>query len=729
MKAQEPSNSATLPGLRASWKPVPLSPLYAVQLIAVSVVALAIPAIYIALVAAAGWGLYRYVAWFVERLSMPSSRGSLVNSVLLASPILVGLILVFFLLKPLIIPRAKQPEPVRLPVSHEPRLHAFVTQLCHTINAPVPKWIEVDTNVNASASFTHGLWSVLLPTPQMTLTIGLPLIHGMTVQQFTGILVHELGHFNQGLGMRTSYVIQRINSWLAGRVYGRDALDVLLQMFAHHESPPLLRGLAWVVVAVVWLTRRVLWVLLMIAGALTFAFARQMEYDADYAETRFIGSASYAQSTRQLQLLHAAHAQSARRVREYLRAKELPDDLPALVAEAAGELGPDDLAKVEEQLADRKTKWYDSHPPDALRLEKAARRNEPGIFHNDDPASSLFDNLDIASKRATASFWEVELGRRIVAKAKSASSAQAVAQGRQNQSRRDAVVSVLGFDPPLWRPLLLTMRELRPSEDLKRDAQRLKEARRALRERHAAAKGVDVAFAKADRELHEFVAARSALEHGASAREIKEAWEFETGGRQHATDAIAIRRDRCAEAAGTLDELLDLGALRISATLRILAHKACDGRVANVEKLRERARMLLEAHAAMKSALSSASDLRPTVAEAEGMVLVHSRSTKDRDRLRAPLNRLAERTHGALSDIRSKCGAAEDPYPPPGEIRSLGGRIVPDLPPAGLTPAAVMVAIEVVQEYPRELRRITAELVEIASEVERTFSGETAKAG
>ena len=45
------------------------------------------------------------------------------------------------------------------------------------------------------------------------LTIGLPLVAGLSLREFAGIIAHEFGHFTQGFGMRLSYVIRQINGW------------------------------------------------------------------------------------------------------------------------------------------------------------------------------------------------------------------------------------------------------------------------------------------------------------------------------------------------------------------------------------------------------------------------------------------------------------------------------------------------------------------------------------
>ena len=74
--------------------------------------------------------------------------------------------------------------------------------------------------VDATASFRLGAAGLL--GQDMTLTIGLPLVAGLSMRQFAGVLAHEFGHFSQGAGMRLTYVIRRVNGWFFRVVYERD---------------------------------------------------------------------------------------------------------------------------------------------------------------------------------------------------------------------------------------------------------------------------------------------------------------------------------------------------------------------------------------------------------------------------------------------------------------------------------------------------------------------------
>ena len=99
--------------------------------------------------------------------------------------------------------------------------------LAEQTGAPMPVRIDLDCNLNASASFRKGASSLL--SNDLVLTIGLPLVAGLNLRQFVGVVAHEFGHFSQGFGLRLSYLVRGINVWFARVVYERDAWDVALE--------------------------------------------------------------------------------------------------------------------------------------------------------------------------------------------------------------------------------------------------------------------------------------------------------------------------------------------------------------------------------------------------------------------------------------------------------------------------------------------------------------------
>ena len=102
--------------------------------------------------------------------------------------------------KPILARPPKTLRGLELTRNGQPFLFRFIERLTGAIGAPMPEEIRVDTQANASASFRRGVRSFL--GNDLVLTIGLPLVQGLDLRQFAGVLAHEFGHFAQGGAMR-----------------------------------------------------------------------------------------------------------------------------------------------------------------------------------------------------------------------------------------------------------------------------------------------------------------------------------------------------------------------------------------------------------------------------------------------------------------------------------------------------------------------------------------------
>ena len=70
------------------------------------------------------------------------------------APIIVGVVLVFFMIKPLFARRPKDYEPHRVLPGEEPELFRLVYAVCDTVRAPRPARVLVDFQVNAFAGLS-----------------------------------------------------------------------------------------------------------------------------------------------------------------------------------------------------------------------------------------------------------------------------------------------------------------------------------------------------------------------------------------------------------------------------------------------------------------------------------------------------------------------------------------------------------------------------------------------
>ena len=324
-------------------------------------------------------------------------------------PLFAGIVVLFFMFKPLLAGRPKRAQPLALNPADNPLLYAFISKICDVVGAPTPQRIDMDCELNASASFRRGIRS--MAGNDLVLTIGLPLVANFSAREFGGVIAHEFGHFTQGAGMRLSYVIRSINFWFARVAYQRDAWDEALENWANEVEDGRVAIIVWSVQISVWFSRLIL-KLLMLAGHIIAGFMlRQMEYDADAYQIKVVGSATFEATHRKFATLDAAMEATYRQIHgRWKKDHHLPDNLSELLRQMHENLPPAVLQKIDDTLGFHRTGLFDSHPSPADRIRRARMAGEPGIFHDDRPASSLFASFEHPARFVTLLHYTDNLG-------------------------------------------------------------------------------------------------------------------------------------------------------------------------------------------------------------------------------------------------------------------------------------------------------------------------------
>jgi Zn-dependent protease with chaperone function len=370
--------------------PVRRTMFYRLAVICVAGFVLVLPLVYIALIALLGYGVYWHAITNTHIASIGTGRSRLVAVLVYLAPILAGSVAVLFMLKPLFARTPQRFRQVSLNRGRQPLLFAFVEKICDTVHAPRPVRIDLAMDVNASASLGGGL--LALARSQPVLTIGMPLVGGLTLEQFAGVLAHEFGHFSQGTAMRATYVVRSVNMWFAKVVYLRDEWD---EWLAEATEEVDLR-IGWVIYLtkfVVFLSRGVLWCFMMASHAMSCGLSRLMEYDADRYETRLAGTETFIATSKQLFRLNYGF-------REFFRALFSGKPVAAsgnfvrdLLA-YCNQLDHVDDKRIQRLQKKERTGWFDTHPSTADRIAASQAENAPGVFHSPLPAEVVFNGFD-----------------------------------------------------------------------------------------------------------------------------------------------------------------------------------------------------------------------------------------------------------------------------------------------------------------------------------------------
>jgi len=492
---------------------VPVSFSYKVGLFIVAVMMLLLPVIYLVLIAGLIAGFFFYAATGSKLLDDPNIKGP-AGMALFLGPLMGLLLMIIFMIKPLFAKRPRRFFPLTVSRQEQPLLYAYVDALCDVVGAPRPMRIDVNTDINASAGMEAGVTGLI--SRKLVLTIGLPLVAGLDLKDLSGVLAHELGHFGQGAAMRLSFVIRKINLWLARMVYERDAWDLQLQRAWRSKAG----GIAWLMIGIallfIWCGRRVLW-LLMVAGAAVSAFMlRQMEFNADRYEVAVAGTESFCRATEKLPLLLVAMGAVMNELERMWHENRLADDLPAMVCLRETQM-PEAIRKkvVEQNREQKKSKWYDSHPSASQRVGAAKKVNSPGMIKVSGPATLLFKDFKDLSKRATVAFYTARLGGAV--RPKNLVAVESVEEQRKERDEKfDAARRFFqGLVHP-FRPVFLP-RSFAAPRDANQAAEIVLDSRTKLIESTPAAISLARQFIEADTQLMQVLAVRALRDAGEKA--------------------------------------------------------------------------------------------------------------------------------------------------------------------------------------------------------------------
>lgn len=416
--AKELTPEKILQAFEGNIEPVTPTMLYRLNALLVSIVMVLLPLIYIGIIGLVIWGVYFHAVNSLSLFEVAGSsssgrvrgKGVILMALVYLAPIVIGAILIVFMLKPLFSRPAQSSSRRSLKREKEPLLFMFVDRVCEAVGAPSPVQINLDIQVNASAGFRRG-WLSLLGN-DLVLTIGMPLVAGMSLRQFSGVLAHEFGHFSQGAGMRLSFIIRSINMWFLRVVYERDAWDEKLE----HLSESLDLRVSWVLYLArlfVWLTRKILWALMMVGHLVSGFLMRQMEFDADRYEARLVGSRCFAATSKRLALLGVANQGALNDLGQFYSEGRLVDNFPALININFKKLPEEVLQAVDASIQQEKTGWFDTHPATLARIASVQNEETEGVFRLKAPATVLLSDFPREAKYVTRDFYFGVFGKKI----------------------------------------------------------------------------------------------------------------------------------------------------------------------------------------------------------------------------------------------------------------------------------------------------------------------------
>lgn len=379
---------------------------YRLALAAVALAMVGVMTVYGALVAGLAIALATWIGWGLPSLLQGPSLSWLfyLLQCLLFLCVAGGLaLLLFFLIKPVFARRREPARALTLRPEAEPVLFAFLELTRDAVGAPPADRVEVDCRLNASARYRRREGGFIL-------TLGLPLVAGLSARQLAGVVAHELGHFRQRSGLRTATWIRQVHGWLRRVAVDEDGWDQALEAWAMGTGSWRLHVFGSTARCALWITRGLLKAVLYAGEAVSCLLLREMEFDADRVQIDLAGSETFEETFRRLKALR----ETLTRVYQDLRVswnlnRRLPDNLPEFLRQSEAALS-----------ADQRTRWshrerprdelFSTHPGDQARLERARDRAAPGRVFLDAPATALFADFPIVARQVTLLHYQDDLG-------------------------------------------------------------------------------------------------------------------------------------------------------------------------------------------------------------------------------------------------------------------------------------------------------------------------------
>ena len=390
--------------------PGKVSALYQLGLLLVAMFMVLLPAIYLSFVVLLGYATYWYGVH--AKVLLSSFTGGIhvfiIKVVLYLGPLIGGTISVFFMFKPILARPRRPPEPTEMNPARQARLYQFIAHLCDLLQVPMPQRIYLGGELNASAGFRRGLWSLL--GKDLALTLGLPLVAGLNTRQLAAVVAHELGHCTQSMAMRLGFLINLIDRWFMRVIYERDTWDEAFEDWAHSVNDWRLSIIVACVGLAIWTSRRILAVLLWLGHAASCFLSRQMEYHADACAAAVAGSAGLESLLLRLREQEVVQSLASGSLHEsWQRRHRLPDSLPEYLRHLESRLPPDFHEQARLTLLNETCGWFATHPTPAQRIQKARQQAVEGVFQMEKPASLLFKDFGATARAVTAEYYREEL--------------------------------------------------------------------------------------------------------------------------------------------------------------------------------------------------------------------------------------------------------------------------------------------------------------------------------
>jgi hypothetical protein len=331
--------------------------------------------------------------------------GPSVPSALVSLGMAAAAILFVSLLRPVLVPNNRVLEASPLPADRQPLLADFVGKVCEQLDAPTPKTIQTECSPRLAADGGG-----------TRLTIGLPLLAVISVEQLGGLVAAALAPYRRRAGAAAANLIRAINGWMWRSVYQEDRFDRWITRA--NVRPGFHLGRLLLPLRVLSLAHRiVLWIPMFIGNTVAASLARESELDADRAAARLLGGKTWEATINRAKVVHFTNEGILAELPFLYKEQQLPDSLPHFLAERMSDVTPELSETLLQTVIKEEEIPFDSRPSDADRQAAIAAEPASGVLTCPQPASSLLSDFTRLAREVTFDYYAGAFGAQLVKQA------------------------------------------------------------------------------------------------------------------------------------------------------------------------------------------------------------------------------------------------------------------------------------------------------------------------
>ncbi|RPI75767.1 MAG: hypothetical protein EHM45_14490, partial [Desulfobacteraceae bacterium] len=410
--AASPLNSRIAEAFQVEMNHFPLPWTYKTSLVFVNLGLLLLLLLYLFLVVLFGYAGYS-LAIANLKTAFTSWTGKIIGSIIFLITLLIVTAILFFIVKPLLPHRFKKNQTLELNPFKEQTLFSYIQHLCEIMRAPMPRRIEIDCRAGLSARFSAGLAGYL--SGDLNLILGLPLPAGLSLNQWTALISHELRHFSEGTNMRLTYMARRINHLFKEGSSSGDSIDAIFVQWSQREEL-YLQMPAQIGLFLALLSRKLMGLWLQGCRLISGYLLQQLEYDADRHEIQLTGSARFADTLLRLNGLKRVTQQTLQNLPQDWKERHLVDDLMSLVISNLEHLPPATAEQLKRNLSKEETTLFQTQPSDKTRMALVAADPQAGLLNLEMPAKEMFADFSSLSRQLTLHYYRSQMNLPVVEK-------------------------------------------------------------------------------------------------------------------------------------------------------------------------------------------------------------------------------------------------------------------------------------------------------------------------